>query len=108
MALSKDQVIVLVEEFLRVYSEKYKIIQAYIFGSFAKGTAGDYSDIDVALILERLNVSEDSPFDENFQIFHEAQQYDSRLEVLCFPQDEFDRNGESIIKRIKEEGIRVM
>ncbi|MFH1147830.1 MAG: nucleotidyltransferase domain-containing protein [Pseudomonadota bacterium] len=108
MALSKDEVIALVEGFLTIYSKKHKIRQAYIFGSFAKGTAKDYSDIDVALILEELHVSENSPFDENFQIFHEAQQHDSRLEVLCFPQDEFDRNSESIIKRIKEEGIRVM
>jgi hypothetical protein len=35
---------------------------------------------------------EDSPFNEDFEIFHEAQQYNSLLEVVCFAQDTFDRH----------------
>lgn len=108
MALSKDEVINIVTGFLKRSSQKHKIKQAYMFGSFAKGTAKEYSDIDVAVILESMGRVEDSPFDEDFEIFHEAQQYNSLLEVVCFAQDTFDRCGDSIIRRIKEEGFRVM
>ena len=102
MALSKDEVVNIVKRFLRVSSRKHDIEQAYIFGSFAKGTAKKYSDVG------SLRSSEQSPFDEDFEIFHEAQQYNSLLEVVCFLRDAFDRDDGTLIKRIKREGIRVM
>lgn len=108
MALSRDEVINMVKGFLKTSSRKHNIKQAYIFGSFAKGTAKDYSDVDLAIVLGSLRSSEESPFDEDFEIFHEAQQYNSLLEVVCFLPDAFDRDGGSLIKRIKKEGIRVM
>jgi|LGVE01.1.fsa_nt_gb hypothetical protein len=52
--------------------------------------------------------SEESPFNEDFEIFHEAQQYNSLLEMVCFLEDVFDRDSAAVIKRIKREGIRVM
>lgn len=108
MALSRDEVINLVEGFLKACSRNHDIKQAYIFGSFAKGTAKGYSDVDVAIVLGSLQSSEESPYDEDFEIFHEAQQYNSLLEVVCFDLDAFDRDGGTLIKRIKKEGIRVM
>ena len=108
MALSKDEVMNIVKGFLKASSRKHDIKQAYIFGSFAKGTAKDYSDIDLAIILESLCDSEDSPFDEDFDIFHEAQQYNSLLEVVCFLRDAFDRDDGTLVKQIKKDGIRVM
>ena len=108
MALSKDEVVNIVKRFLRVSSQKHDIERAYIFGSFAKGTAKKYSDVDLAIVLGSLRGSEQSPFDEDFEIFHEAQQYNSLLEVVCFLRDAFDRDDGTLIKRIKREGIRVM
>jgi uncharacterized protein len=108
MALSKDEVVKIVKRFLRVSSQKHDIEQAYIFGSFAKGTAKKYSDVDLAIVLGSLRGSEQSPFDEDFEIFHEAQQYNSLLEVVCFLRDAFDQDDGTLIKRIKREGIRVM
>ncbi len=49
--------------------------------------------------------SEESPFDESFRIFHEAQKYNSLLEVVCFAQEEFDQDGGALVKWIKKEGI---
>ncbi len=108
MALSKDEVINIVKGFVSISSQRHDIRGAYIFGSFARGTAKDHSDIDVAVVIGQSRESADSLFDEDFQIFHEAQNYDSLLEVVTFPQDVFERGGESIIRRIKKEGVRVM
>jgi hypothetical protein len=55
-----------------------------------------------------LDISEESPFGEDFKIFHEAQKYNSRLEVVCFAQEEFDRDGGALVRLIKKEGIKLI
>ncbi len=108
MALSKNKVMDIVKGFLTTSSQKHDIKRAYIFGSFAKGTVKDYSDVDLAIVLGTLRSSEDSIFNEDFEIFHEAQQYNSLLEVVCFNENTFDRDSGALIKKIKKEGIMVM
>jgi predicted nucleotidyltransferase len=81
--------------------------QAYLFGSFAKGKEKEYSDVDWAIVLGSRSSSKESLFDENFRIFHEAQEYNSLLEVVCLRQEEFDQEGGSLVKHIKKEGMRL-
>ena len=108
MALSKNEVIRIASGFLETIRDKHNVRQAYLFGSFAKGTAKPYSDVDLAVVLASSDLSEESPFDESFRIFHEAQEYNSLLEVVCFRQEEFDQDGGAIVKKIKQEGIRLI
>ena len=108
MALSKDEVIRMAKGFLGILRRTHDVKEAYLFGSFAKGTAKDYSDVDIAIVLGSLDIREDSPYDEGFRIFHEAQKYNSMLEVVCFPEEEFNRDGGAIVKLIKKEGIRLI
>ena len=108
MALSKDEVNQMVKRFLELLRQRHDIREAYLFGSSALGMAKDYSDVDLAIVLGSLEKSEDSPFDEAFEIFHEAQEYNSLLEVVCFVQEDFARNGGSLVRKIKKEGIKVM
>jgi len=93
MALSKDDVIKLVNEFIRVLRQRHDVREVYLFGSFAKGMAKEYSA---------------PPYDEHFKIFHEAQKYNSLLEVICFNREEFDRDGGTLVRQIKKEGIRLL
>ena len=108
MALSKDEVIKRANPLLELLRRRHDIRAAYLFGSFATGTAKDFSDIDLAVVVKSLKRSEDSPYDEAFQIFHEAQEYNSLFEVVCFEQDEFDRDGGTLVKKIKKEGIKLL
>jgi len=108
MALSRDEVTKMANGFLEILCQKHDVRQAYLFGSFAKGTAKDYSDVDLAIVLGSLDRSEESLFDEAFQIFHEGQKYNSLLEVVCFPQEEFQQNGGALVRLIKKEGIRLI
>jgi predicted nucleotidyltransferase len=108
MALSKDEVTSIVSGFLEIIRDKHDVRQAYLFGSFAEGTAKEYSDVDLAIVLGSSDLSEESAFDENFKIFHEAQGYNSLLEVVCFQQEEFDQDGGALVKKIKKEGIRLV
>ena len=93
MALSKDEVIKIAIGFLDLVRQNYDVRQASLFGSFAK----DDSDVDLPIVLGSLDVSEESPFDEKFKIFHEGQKYNSLLEVICFGQEEFDQDGGSLV-----------
>jgi predicted nucleotidyltransferase len=108
MALPKDQVIEIAKGFLETLRKTHDVRQAYLFGSYAKGSARDYSDVDLAIVLGTLRVSEESPFDEPFKIFHAAQKYNSLLEVVCFVQEEFDKDGGALVRLIKKEGIRLV
>ena len=108
MALSKDEVMKIVNGFLELSRQKHDVRQAYLFGSFAKGSGKEYSDVDLAIVLGSRGSSEESPFDENFRIFHEAQGYNSLLEVVCFQQEEIDQDGGSLVKHIKKEGMRLV
>lgn len=108
MALRKDQVIKIAKEFLEILRQTHDVRQAYLFGSYAKDRAKDYSDVDLAIVLGSLGVSEESPFDEPFMIFHAAQKYNSLLEVVCFVQEEFDQDGGALVRLIKKEGIRLV
>jgi predicted nucleotidyltransferase len=70
MALPKDQVIKIAKGFLEILRQTHDVRQAYLFGSYAKDTAKDYSDVDLAIVLGTFGVSEEPPFDEPFKIFH--------------------------------------
>jgi predicted nucleotidyltransferase len=108
MALSKDEVIKMANGFLELLRQTHDVQQAYLFGSFAKGTAKDYSDVDLAVVVGSLDTSEESLFDEAFQIFHEGQKYNSLLEVVCFRQEEFQQDGGALVRLIKKEGVRLI
>jgi predicted nucleotidyltransferase len=108
MDLSKDEVIQIAKKFLDHVRRKHDVRDAYLFGSFAKGTPAEYSDVDLAIVLGGPPRLEESPFDESFMIFHEAQEFNSRLEVVCFRQEEFDQDGGVLARQIKKEGIKLL
>lgn len=106
MAHAKDKAIELAKAFLKQASKRHPILSAYLFGSYSKGAQSDYSDIDIAVVLENATQGQ-RYYEETFEIFHEAQEYNSLLEVLCFREDEFERDGGAIIAKIKKEGLRI-
>jgi len=108
MALSKDEVIHMAKEFLDRVRRKYDVRDAYLFGSFAKGTPAEYSDVDLAIVLGSSSQFQESLFDDQFMIFHEAQEFNSRLEVVCFAKEEFDQDGGALPRRVKKEGIKLL
>jgi hypothetical protein len=102
MALSKDEVIQSAKQFLARLRQKCDVRAAYLFGSFAKGTPAEYSDVDLAIVLGGSSRFEESLFDDQFMIFHEAQEFNSRSEVVCFPKEEFDQDGGTSGRRVKK------
>ena len=106
MAYTQNEAIEVVKAFLKETSKRHSVYSAYLFGSYAKGDQKGYSDIDVAVIVDKCLQSR-RYYNEAFEIFHEAQEYNSLLEILCFREDEFEGNSLEIITRIKKEGIKI-
>lgn len=103
---SKDQLNKIINEFLQRIRPGHSLKQAYLFGSYVKGTASASSDIDIALIFDHLDQS--GVFDEAFEIFHEAQELNPSLEPICFSKEEFEDGLTPIVYEIKHTGIELL
>ena len=104
MAISKNEALKLVKSFLIYASKRHKILSAYLFGSYAKGIQKDYSDIDLAIIIPARNKK---LYAESRDIFHEAQEFNSLIEVVCFKEEEFKKDKVAIAQQIKKQGIKI-
>lgn len=62
--------------------------RVYMFGSFAKGTAGRDSDIDLAVVFD----DETDTFDRQVQLMKIRRQYDARIEAHVFRIADFDKS----------------
>lgn len=107
MAYSRDDAVRVAREFLKRAAMRHRIHRAFLFGSCVWSRPAEHSDIDLAVILEASPVWEGSSVDEQFEIFHEAQEYNSLLEVICFTREEFENDGGALIRRIKKEGLEL-
>lgn len=106
MAYTKNEAIELAKKFLAVAAKNHPICSAYLFGSYAKGTQKNYSDIDIAAVFAKTTQPE-KYYEQSIEIFHEAQEYNSLLEIICFREDEFEMDGGTIASRIKREGVKI-
>jgi predicted nucleotidyltransferase len=76
----------------------------FMYGSFAKGTQHEWSDIDVALVADEFTgLPEDIDFYSNIAI---KKSY-TRIEEVTYPTDYFIQ-GDPFIDEIKKEGIVIL
>lgn len=61
--MDKEQAIKLAQEYKQVLLEKMPVKALYLYGSYSKGNYTEESDIDIAVVVERLsdNYFEDTP-----------------------------------------------
>ena len=99
--IQASSVLHLVEAFVSQEKKRHSIQQAWLFGSWAYGTPGPDSDIDVSLVMDSFDL------DEEIQIFRDAKKNNVRLETHVFSSESFERAQRSIIQDIKTKGIRI-
>lgn len=61
--MDKEQAIKLAHEYKKVLQEKMPVKALYLYGSYSKGTYTEESDIDIAVVVDKLsdNYFEDTP-----------------------------------------------
>jgi predicted nucleotidyltransferase len=76
------------EKYIESISSKYTISQAFLFGSYAKGTFHDDSDIDIAVVVENV----DDIIDAQIDMMKLRRKIDLRIEPHPIMKNDFDVN----------------
>ena len=89
----------------KLKEEKYPFSAIYVFASFANGESKKSSDIDVAVISEKLKRN----WNENEALlWRYARRVDTRIEPIGFTKEEFKRGISPIADEIKKTGIKIV
>ena len=84
--MDKNEVINIVTEYKKLLQNHIKFERIFLFGSYAKGTNQQDSDIDVAIIVNRI---EEDYFSINPLLWKLRRQIDDRIEPFLI-ESEFD------------------
>jgi len=105
MANKKNLTIEIVTKYIEeLEKNKIHIIEAFIFGSHAKGKTKPESDIDVALIS---NAFTGNRFEDRRKIVPFRRKIDSRIEPIPFKPEDFN-NGGTLAEEIKRSGVSIL
>ena len=88
-------------QFLSLVQESRRIQAAYLYGSHVRGTANEWSDIDVAIVSP--DFTEDK-FTALVSLLRLAAQVDSRIEPVPFAPIDFDSDN-PLVHEIQRTGI---
>ena len=93
--MDKNEVLEKVRRFSEIVVEKYHPLKVVLFGSYAKGNFKKESDIDVAVILEKI---EGSFLEKEASLYKIRRSIDENIEPILF-ENGSDKSGflESIL-----------
>ena len=95
-----------IREFSVIARRSYNISKIVLYGSYARGTQNQYSDIDIAVILDDSNKGD--IFDITKNLFMISLDIDSRIEPNCIFQNEIEElEPASITSEILRTGIEI-
>ncbi|HHD92685.1 MAG TPA: nucleotidyltransferase domain-containing protein [Candidatus Portnoybacteria bacterium] len=98
------------EKIVKKYAEKlrkegYSFYAIYLFGSYALNKANQWSDIDVAVISDKLKRNTDK---NRFLLWDIRLDVDNRIEPHAFTVEDFQNQCDPIVYEIKKTGIRIV
>jgi predicted nucleotidyltransferase len=93
-----------VTRFLAAVQRQRRIASAYLYGSQIKGTATDWSDIDLAIVSPDFATD---LFQERVDLLRLAAQIDDRIEPHLFRPDDFTVN-DPLVSEIRRTGVRLV
>lgn len=100
VAMDKASAIDLARRYSELVIRHLPVKQVYLFGSYAREAAGPDSDIDIAVIVERLD---GDYLDEQARLFRLRRSVDLRIEPILI--EDGDRSG--FLKSIRDTGYLV-
>jgi len=100
--MDKEEAINIAKTYLELIRSKYDIKQTLLFGSFAKGTSNEDSDIDIAIVMNETT----SIIDIQIDLMKLRRKVDLRIEPHPFKQVDFIRNN-PLVDEILKYGIAI-
>ena len=93
-----------IREFIRqLKAINMHVVDAYLFGSYAKASYSKWSDINLAIISPDFS---DDRFEERLKLMRIASHIDNRIEPVPFRPDNFSEDN-PLAWEIKRHGIKV-
>ena len=93
----------IIHRFIGLLKKESRVLKVFLYGSYAKGVAGKWSDIDLAIISP--DFSEDL-FEERIKLMKLALSVDNRIEPSPFRPEDFDENN-PLVNQINKWGIEM-
>ena len=99
--MDQKKAINIVQQYVELIKQNYKVKQIYLFGSYAKGNAEEDSDIDVAIVLDRIG---DDYLAQSTKLFQLRRKIDLRIEPVLL---EFNNDISGFLYEIISNGILI-
>ncbi len=104
--MSKTQVKNIAKEYAKkLRAEGYPFFAVYLFGSYAQGKANEWSDIDIAVISDKLKKNW---WKNEILLSHLGLDVDLRIEPHGFTVEDFKDEYDPMVYEIKKTGIRIV
>ncbi len=104
MAENIDQIKSIIKQYIKIIKQhKIEINKIFLFGSYARGTATEDSDIDIAIIS---NDFEGDRFSDRRKIVPLRRNIDRRLEPIPFRTEDFTKS-DPLALEIMTNGIEI-
>ena len=99
------EIMEIVKKYVEVILANYKVKTIILFGSYAKGTNHEDSDIDIAIVTDDLKCSD--KFDEEVHLMGLRRNIDYRIEPHLIEIADFDNVETPFIREVIDTGIKV-
>lgn len=99
----KKEILDNINKFIEEIKKHYNVTEIILFGSYAKGTASENSDIDIAIISDDF----DDIYDCMADLMGMTWNIDARIEPHPIKKKDFDEVSDYFIKEIIDTGIKV-
>jgi len=91
----------------RLRAENYPVSAVYLFGSQAKGKAGKWSDIDVAVVSSDKKLKGNF-WENNVLLMKVSLDVDNRIEPHGFTVKDFEDINDPMVYEIRKTGTRIV
>lgn len=104
--MSKTEVKKIIRNYAKVLrARNFPVSSMYLFGSYAKNKANKWSDIDVAVISNKLRRN----YERNRTMIRNiCLDVDTRLEPHTFTEEDFKNDADPLAYEIRKTGIRII
>lgn len=82
--MDKEQAIEIAKRYKKLVAEKLPVKVLYIYGSYSKGTYNENSDIDIAVVVDKLS---DNYFDETPVLWKLRRKISNLIEPILLIED---------------------
>ena len=96
------EALIAAQKYVDRVSKKYQLVQAFVFGSYAKGNYHANSDIDVAIVLKNVP----NLFDVQIELMHLRKDDDLQIEPHPFRDTDFNTDC-PLVYEILQAGMKL-